>query len=66
MILDLNYQHFDYDNDILPFIKNGVIIDTSVLKIIFDGIVSARISKKPCDELNKILLFLDRIKVRDK
>lgn len=53
----------DYDKDIAPFIKNGVIIDTSVVKKIIDGLIVTTISKKESPELNKILLFLGLIKL---
>lgn len=66
MFLDINNQHSDYNKDIWPFIKNGIIIDTSVLKIIIDGLISARISKKPSSELEGLLFFFDIIKVKDK
>lgn len=67
MFLDISLHK--YDKDIIPFIKNGIIIDTSVIKIIIDGLVSTRISKKKLDELSdykKLLDFLDLIKVNNK
>ncbi len=68
MYLDLNV-HTDYDKDIFPFIKNGIIIDTSIIDEIINGLISARISKKRPTELsnyNKILNFLEVIKVNNK
>lgn len=62
----LNLQVHDYDSDIVPFIRNGIIIDTSVFKIILNGIICTRISKKNLPEFNEILLFLDYIKVNNK
>ncbi len=66
MILDINYQHRDYIKDILPFIRKGIIIDTSVIKILLEGIISSRISNKETPELNKLLAFLDFIKVNNR
>lgn len=62
----LNLQIHDYDKDIFPFIKNGIIIDTSVFKIFIDGIVCTRISKKKSSEFEDILLFLDCIKMNNR
>lgn len=59
-------QRLDYDKDIAPFIKNGVIIDTSVIKKIIDGLITTNISKKESAELEQILSFLDLIKLSTK
>jgi hypothetical protein len=48
---------------ITPFTSRGVIIDTSVAWEIVQGLVSARISKKRYEELEKILRFLEFIKL---
>jgi len=67
MFLDISSH--DYDKDVIPFIKNGIIIDTSIIKIIIDGFVSTRISQKRLEELSdykKLLDFLDLIKVNNK
>jgi len=45
-ILDLKYIHTDYIKHILPFTKNGVFIDTSVMKIFIDGFLEWKFSKK--------------------
>ena len=45
-ILDLKYTHTDYIKHILPFTKNGVFIDTSVMKIFIDGFLEWKFSKK--------------------
>ena len=61
MYLDLNI-HTDYDRDIFPFIKNGIVIDTSIIDEIINGLISTRISKKRPTELSnysKILSFLE-------
>lgn len=64
MYLDINNQ--DYDSEIIPFIRNGIIIDTSVLLKIIEGLVCTRISKRKSSELEKILRFLDALKLTEK
>lgn len=66
MLLKLQDYNFDIDRDLFPFIKNGIVIDTSVLKLIIDGIVCTRFTKKESAELKKIEDFLDYIKVKNK
>jgi hypothetical protein len=61
-----NIHRCDYDKDIAPFTHNGIIIDTSVVKKIVDGLVKTEISKKESPELKKILFFLDLIKLSGK
>lgn len=59
----------NYDKDIIPFTKNGIIIDTSIIKILIDGIVATGVSKKSLDELpeyKNLLDFLALIKVSNK
>lgn len=62
----LNLQSADYDKDIAPFVRNGILIDTSVLKIIIDGIVTTRLSKKKDSEFEHVLSFIDMIKMSNK
>lgn len=62
----LNLQTHDYDKDIVPFIRNGIIIDSSVFITIVDGIVSTRFSKKESQDFKDILSFLDYIKMTNK
>ena len=66
MILDMNYQHKDYIKDILPYIKNGILIDTSVIKILLDGLISLRISKKRIQNYDNLLAFLDFMKINNR
>lgn len=68
MFFDTNI-HTDYDRHIFPFIKNGIIIDTSVILKIIDGLISIRISKKDINDVptyRNILSFLDIIKVNNR
>jgi len=62
MIIE-NIYNYDYQTEISPFTGRGIIIDTSVLEIIFDGIILTKISKKKADELDKLLGVFDIIKV---
>jgi len=66
MFLDLDTH--DYNRDIVPFIRNGIILDTSIIKIIIDGLISVRLTKKILKELpeyNNLLRFLEIIKVNN-
>ncbi len=62
MFLDLN-SIADYDTGIAPFIRNGIIIDTSVLWEIICGLITTRVSRREHLQYDMILRFLDRIKV---
>jgi|GEM_PF-2289385 hypothetical protein len=65
----LDVTHLDYDKDIVPFIRNGIIIDTSIIDIIVNGLVLTRISRKESKDLpeyDALLLFLDLIKMSNK
>lgn len=67
MFLDINTHN--YDKDIIPFTKNGIIVDTSIIKLFVDGLISIRISKKKIEELSdykKLLDILDLIKINNK
>lgn len=65
MLLNLN-EIRDYYTEIVPFIRNGIIIDTSVILEIVAGVVQTRISRKESPELEKILRFLERLKISDR
>jgi len=59
------YNSYDYKNydQIRPFIKDGIFIDTSIIRIFIDGFINTKFSKKG-DLAYKILLdFFQRIKV---
>jgi hypothetical protein len=67
MFLDIT--HFDYDKDVIPFIKSGIIVDTSIIKIIIDGLVAVRFTKTKMDELpeyNNLLNFFDVLKINNR
>jgi len=63
MFLNLQIHN---NTDITPFVHNGIIIDTSVFKIIVDGVVCTRISKRKSEEFDQLLLFLDLIKMNNR
>jgi hypothetical protein len=59
----------DYDKDIIPFIKNGIIVDTSIIKIIIDGLVSTKICGKKLKDLpdyEGLLGFFDLMKINNR
>lgn len=56
----------DFDKDVSPYTKNGILIDTSVFKEIVDGTVKTRFEKKESSEFKMILIFLDLIKTNNK
>lgn len=62
----LNLQTDDFDKDIYPYIKKGIIIDTSVFRLIIDGLVCTRLTKENDPELYKITSFLDLLKMKNK
>jgi len=62
----LNLQEPDYDRDIAPYVRNGIIIDTSVFKIIVDGIIATRFTKKDSPEFKYVISFLELIKANNK
>ena len=67
MFLDIN-QH-DYEKDIIPFIKNGIIVDTSVIDIFIDGLIEVRFTKKKLEvlpEYKTLLAFFDLIKITNR
>ncbi|MCJ7636523.1 MAG: hypothetical protein MUO21_03455 [Nitrososphaeraceae archaeon] len=65
MYLRLQDHDFEPERDLYAYVKNGILIDTSVLKIIIDGIITIRLSKKESSELKKIEDFLEYIKIRN-
>ncbi|MEK7570865.1 MAG: hypothetical protein AAB553_01200 [Patescibacteria group bacterium] len=56
----------DFTQDVSPYLRNGILIDTSVFKEIVDGTVKTRFEKKESSELKMILEFLDLIKMNNK
>lgn len=62
----LDFSACEPDRDLIPFVKNGIFIDTSVIKILIDGLVRTRISRKSlgeCIEYERLLAFFDVIKI---
>lgn len=56
----------DFTRDVSPYLRNGILIDTSVFKEIIDGIVVTRFEKKKSSQLEMITEFLDLIKMTNK
>lgn len=68
VLLDITHEHSDFIN-ILPYIKNGIIIDTSVMKIFIDGFISTEFSHKDSPEYEQLISlfeFMNIIKRGDK
>lgn len=63
-VLDLAYQHTP--DDLIPFIKDGILIDTSVMILFIDGFISVRYSKKSNEDYDCLLNFFNLIKVNNK
>lgn len=64
-ILDLKYTHTDYIKHILPFTKNGVFIDTSIMKIFIDGYINTFFSKKNDEQYNNLIRILEYLKLNN-
>lgn len=62
MILDLRKHNNLYFGQ---FTKNGIIIDTSVIRILIDGTISSQFSKKPTQDFEHLMAFLDLIKMKN-
>ncbi len=63
--LDLR-EHSDYTKHIGPFTRNGILVDTSVLWEMLQGLIVTRIEKKEAIEFQKIVSFLDAIQIRNR
>ncbi len=66
VILDLEYTHKDYNKDILPFLCNGIFIDTSIMKIFIDGYINNFLSSKKDVQYNNLISLLDFLKINNK
>ncbi|TSC67359.1 MAG: Uncharacterized protein CEO19_269 [Parcubacteria group bacterium Gr01-1014_73] len=67
LLLDLGRQ--DYDKEIMPFLRNGIIIDTSIIFKIIQGHILTRVTKKKSEEMpdyKNILDFFDLIKIQNR
>ena len=65
MFLNLSV-HKNYDKDIAPYLRNGILIDTCVVKEIIDGVIARRVSKKQSFELEQIEQFFATLKLNNK
>lgn len=67
-MLLLNLHSQDYDKEVMPFLRNGIIVDTSIIFKIIQGHILTRITKKEPKEIpdyKNILDFFDLIKVQN-
>ena len=65
MILDASKLINDF-NSVIPFLKNGILIDTSVMYVFIDGHISAQYAKQVIPGHTALLDFFDLIKVSNK
>lgn len=68
VLLDLSSDGFNFDKEISPFIRQGIIIDACVIKTLIDGFIETRISKKNSaniPDFEMILRFLELIKIKN-
>ena len=62
MILNLQQHEANYFGQ---FTKNGVIIDTCVLRVLIDGLFDIQVSGKPNQDFEDLMDFLDLIKMKN-
>lgn len=62
VLLDITHEHPKFI-DILPYIKNGIIIDTSVMKIFIDGFISTEFSHKDISEYGQLISLFEFINI---
>ncbi|MFH1439305.1 MAG: hypothetical protein ABIG89_01985 [Candidatus Woesearchaeota archaeon] len=66
MLLDINNIHTDYIKHILPYIKKGIFIDTSIMKIFLDGFIELRFSNKKNENYDNLISLFEHLKVHNK
>lgn len=66
MLLQINTIHTDYNKHILPYTKNGIFIDTSIMKMFLDGFIKLRFSKVIDEEYQNLISIFDYLKVSNK
>lgn len=66
VVLDINYEHSDINSKVIPFFCYGVFLDTSVLKIYFDGLIKLFYEKKASDEYISLINILNLLQLNNK
>ena len=66
MLLKINTEHTDFIKHILPYTRNGIIIDTSVMKIFLDGFIKLKFSGKLDLDYKDLILLLEHLKVANR
>ena len=66
VILKINYEHQDIEKEVFPFFSNGIFLDTSILKIYFDGLIKVCLRKKQDGEYTSLINILNLLKLDDK
>jgi len=63
MILDIVNLHRDFNKDVVPFIRAGIFVDTSVMKIYIDGLLKNKYGAKMDDEFQDVINVLNYLKI---
>ncbi len=66
MLLEINTEHTDFIKHILPYTKNGILIDTSVMKMFIDGFIQLKFSKQKNQEYCDLISLFELLKVGNK
>lgn len=62
VLLDLLQEHNEYSK-ILPHMRNGIIIDTSVMRIFLDGFILTHFSGKQEPQYEKLITLFHKLKI---
>ena len=62
VLLDITDEHPNFIK-ILPYIKNGIVIDTSVMKIYIDGFISSKFSDRYAPEYEQLISLFEFIHI---
>jgi hypothetical protein len=66
MLLQINEEHKDYIKHIVPYLKNGILLDTCIMKIFIDGFIELRFSKKRNDNYDNLISILELLQINNK
>ena len=56
----------DFIKNILPYTRNGICIDTGIMKIFLDGFIDLRFSKKINEDYNDLLSLFEFLQVSNR
>ncbi len=66
VVLNINYEHQDIEKSVFPFFCNGILLDTSVLKIYFDGLIKNLRQNRQDKDFLSLINILNLLKLNDK